>query len=180
MNMLRTLALLLACLPVLAQDIPGYERRAFTHWTDADRDGQNARAEVLIAWSQAPVTFTDARERTVSGGRWTGPYTGETFTQASQLDIDHVVPLAYAWAHGAHAWTADKRRAFANDPLNLLPVQASANRQKGAQGPLDWMPPREAFACEYLLRWRRVIDAYRLAPDARVMSMEVRICDMTL
>ncbi len=81
-----------------AQD---YDRRAFTHWTDEDRDGQNARAEVLIAWSEAQVAFTDERERTVATGQWTGLYTGEVFTEARQVDIDHVVPLAYAWSHGA-------------------------------------------------------------------------------
>lgn len=167
-------------LPLLSQEpaaIPDYDRRAFTHWTDADRDGQNARAEVLIAWSEAPVTFTDSRERTVATGQWTGLYTGDTYTLAGQVDIDHVVPLAWAWAHGAWRWTADKRRSFANDPLNLLPVQASANRRKGAQGPADWMPPRPGAACEYLLRWRRVVDAYRLESDPRVQHMERTICD---
>lgn len=169
----------MACVCAFGQEpeIPEYERSAFTHWTDADFDGQNARAEVLIAWSETEVTFTDDRARTVAAGQWPGLYTGETFTSARQVDIDHVVPLAYAWSRGAWRWTSDKRRAFANDPLNLLPVQASANRQKGAKGPMEWMPPDEGFACEYLLRWRRVIDAYLLQPDARVMLMETSICD---
>lgn len=156
---------------------PEYDRGAFRHWVDDDRDGQNTRAEVLIAWSEAPVTFTSERRSTVAGGRWTGAYTGETFTLARQLDIDHVIPLAWAWARGAWRWTPTQREAFANDPRNLLPVQASANRRKGARGPLEWLPPREAFRCEYLLRWTRVALAYDLPVSVDLHALRARACE---
>lgn len=32
-----------------------------------------------------------------TSGTWYSPYDSETWTQASDLDIDHVVPLANAW-----------------------------------------------------------------------------------
>ena len=38
-----------------------------------------------------------------------------TLNSASDVDIDHVVPLAEAWRSGADSWTTDRRRAFAND-----------------------------------------------------------------
>ena len=44
---------------------------------------------------------------------------------ARGIDIDHVVPLAWSWDRGARQWSDDKREKFANDPVNLLPVEAS-------------------------------------------------------
>ena len=71
-------------------------------------------------------------------------------------------PLFYAWGRGANQWEAETQRRFANDSANLLPVGAMVNRSKGAAGPLEWLPPSEAFACEYLLRFDRVTDRYDL------------------
>jgi hypothetical protein len=51
-------------------------------------------------------------------------------TDASRLDIAHLVPLAKAWHSGAHAWTADQREAYANDldePRALVAVTARTN-----------------------------------------------------
>jgi hypothetical protein len=36
------------------------------------------------------------------------------------------------------------------------------NRQKGAKGPLEWMPPRESFHCQYVTRFKRVLIIYGL------------------
>jgi hypothetical protein len=98
----------------------------------------------------------------VTRGRWNDPYTGKIYTEAKDLDIDHLVPLAYAWSRGAHSWSEAKRKQFANDPVNLYAVQARANRQKGAAGPTEWLPPNAAFHCEYLLRFVRVSKTYGL------------------
>ena len=38
----------LAALPVQTENRAGYERTMFKHWTDADKNGCNPRAEVLI------------------------------------------------------------------------------------------------------------------------------------
>lgn len=48
-------------------------------------------------------------------GRWVSVYDDKTFTDASGLDIDHLVPLANAWRSGANTWTQEKRKSFAND-----------------------------------------------------------------
>lgn len=96
-------------------------------------------------------------------GRWLDPYTGRIALDAAGLDIDHVVPLAWAWEHGAHGWDQARRAAFASDPANLLAVDAGANRRKGAAGPLDWLPPEPSFRCQYVLRFLRVVRAHALA-----------------
>ena len=78
-----------------------YNRKDWPHWIDADNDCQNTRHELLINTSDAPVQFKNNKRCTVRYGEWYGVYTGQTFTKASDLDIDHVVPLAHAHRHGA-------------------------------------------------------------------------------
>ena len=129
-----------------------YDRKAWKHWVDEDRDCQNARHEVLIEESLTPVTFkTDKGCRVVSGS-WLGAYSGEVFTDASQLDIDHLVPLKEAHISGGYAWDAYRKRDYANDlssPLGLIAVDKGLNRQKGASDPVDWLPPQQSYVEEY-------------------------------
>jgi len=47
--------------------------------------------------------------------------------QASDVEIDHVVPLEWAWERGAWRWSGQKRETFANDPVNLLAVEDELN-----------------------------------------------------
>ena len=117
---------------------------------------------MLIATSRIPVKFKDARHCTVVSGEWFGVYTGKTFNKASDVDIDHIVPLAHAHRHGADKWTRDQRRVFANDFENLLVVDDSANQSKSDQAPHDWLPPRKDYWCEYGKRWARIKEKYRL------------------
>lgn len=138
-----------------------YDRALFGGWADDDRDCQNTRHELLAELSTGPITYTPDGCR-VSRGRWNDPYSGRIHFDASSLDVDHLVPLAYAWSRGADKWSEEKRRQFANDPVNLFAVNASANRQKGASGPLDWLPEDEGFHCQYLLRFTRVSEVYDL------------------
>ena len=48
----------------------------------------------------------------VVAGRWNDPYTGGVFTVAQDLDLDHVVPLRWAWERGASVWNGDRRERF--------------------------------------------------------------------
>ena len=98
----------------------------------------------------------------VERGWWIDPYTGWVHLDAGGLEVDHVVPLAYAWVRGADEWSTEEREAFANDPANLVPAEARLNRQKGARGPLAWLPPGEGSRCQYVLRFARVARAHEL------------------
>lgn len=112
--------------PPPQDDGTGYDRALFGGWSDADGDCRSTRQEVLAHLSTMPVRWS-GNGCEVEGGRWIDPYTGAIHLDAAGLDVDHVVPLAYAWARGADAWDAARREAFANDPANLLPVEARLN-----------------------------------------------------
>jgi hypothetical protein len=141
----------------------GYERDAWPHWLDANGDCRDTRAQVLMRASHIRVTFEGAERCVVASGLWIDPYTGKTFRDASRLDIDHVVPLRHAHAHGAARWNRQQRGRFANDPDNLVPVSAGANRSKGAEGPAEWLPDNKDYWCEYGRRWARIKREYDLA-----------------
>lgn len=147
----------------------GYQRSEFGHgWDDRDGDCQDSRAEALITTSTTQVRFADERRCRVVTGRWISPFTGNVLQNAGDVDIDHVVPLAWAWERGASDWSRDRRETFANDPVNLMPVEASLNRSKGARGPDQWVPP--AGRCQYVARFLRIVKVYRLEPSSREMN----------
>lgn len=161
--------IILVLLPALAIAGP-YNRADWPHWSDLDGDCQDSRAETLIRDSVGDLVLAGCR---VVSGRWIGPYTGEIFTDASDLDIDHIVPLKEAHVSGGEHWAGEKKRAFANDPDNLLATKASANRAKGSKGPSEWLP--DLNRCEYAARWLLVKSKYGLAIDSaeRLALIEV-------
>ena len=77
-------------------------------WADDDKDCQNSRVEALIGQLTASVRFATERQSWVDGGRRISLFTGDVIHSASKLDVDHVVPLKWAWDRGAnrrtHAW----------------------------------------------------------------------------
>lgn len=158
--------------------IPAYERDAFGGWVDVDRDCVNTRHEVLQEMSTSLVEMKNSCS--VGQGRWLDPYTNLVFTEAQDLDIDHLVPLAYAWQRGAHGWDSEKRVQFSNDPANLFAVQAAVNRAKGASGPTEWLPPEVGFRCQYILRFQRVAASYDLvippAEAAEIAEIRAHYC----
>jgi hypothetical protein len=170
---------LLASLQVAPEDAAGYERNRFRHWVDTDGDGCDAREEVLISESLTEVSLGDGCR--VTDGRWHSAFDDMQSSDASDLDIDHVVPLAEAWRSGARAWDDAQRRAYANDLLDdrvLRAVSASSNRSKGDQDPSQWLPPDESFGCEYASDWVAIKIRWSLAIDqAERTSLEDILSD---
>lgn len=163
------LSFLVAFFGVSASFAEEYKRESWLHgWADADNDCQNTRQEVLARDSRIPVTW-DERSCTVESGEWFDPYTGETFTDPSKLDVDHMVPLAEAHLSGGELWSEQQRLAFANDlqlgRASLLAVKASANRSKGSRDPSKWLPERKEFHCAYVTRWTAVKLHWNLSFD---------------
>ncbi|HET7823602.1 MAG TPA: DUF1524 domain-containing protein [Ornithinibacter sp.] len=133
----------------------GYSRDLFGQaWFDTDRNGCDTRNDIL----RRDLTHKTMKNwcKVLAGTRAPDPYTGSAIRfvlgGASEIDIDHLVPLSDAWQKGAARWSAGKRLAFANDPLTLLAVDAGANRSKGDGDAATWLPPNKAFRCQYVAR----------------------------
>jgi len=163
---LAAIALSVSLLVSASHASVAYKRDYFHHWIDADRDGLNTREEMLVAQivydGRVPYTSLSYNEDKITAGTWVCPYTGMVIHDPRKLDIDHIVPLAWAWDHGADTWTYEQREAFANDPENLLVVTARANRSKGAKGPDEWLPSRDDFRDEYIRLFQYICQKYNL------------------
>ncbi|KAF2426306.1 secreted protein [Tothia fuscella] len=146
----------------------GYSRDLFPHWVTIQGEC-NTRETVL---KRDGVSVQTSSTCAATSGSWYSPYDGKTWTLASDLDIDHVVPLSNAWKSGAAAWTTDRRRQFANDLANpqLIAVTDELNQAKGDQGPEEWQPPRTSYRCTYARMWIKVKSAYALTVTASEKS----------
>jgi hypothetical protein len=63
-------------------NLPQYDRDDWRHWTDADRDCQNTRHEVLIEESVIRLTFKGEDQCQVLSGLWLAPFSGVAVTEA--------------------------------------------------------------------------------------------------
>jgi hypothetical protein len=156
-----------------------YNRSDWPHWIDDDGDCQNTRHELLISTSQTKVKFKTDEGCNVLTGSWYDPYSGETYTDSVALDLDHVVPLKFAHGRGGDKWSRDIKQEFANDLDNLLLVQVSLNRQKGAKGLDEWLPPNHKYRCEYIAHFNKVMDKYELMfipSEQRIVDKMVSAC----
>jgi hypothetical protein len=143
----------------------GYDRDRFgPAWLDADRNGCDTRNDVL--GDHLDRVVLEGNDCVVVAGSYDDPYTGVRIDHrqghGSLVDIDHVVSLANGWVTGAFGWSLVRRAAFANDPLNLLPADSGANRQKGAGDAATWLPPNASFRCAYVARQVAVKSKYDL------------------
>jgi hypothetical protein len=136
-------------------------------WADVDRNGCDQRNDVL----HRDLTEVQVREGTqgcvVVAGTLDDPYTGAVVpfvkAEASEVPIDHVVPLAAAWVQGAAEWTPEQRAYFANDVANLIATTQSVNSSKSDSTADEWVPPDQSYGCSYATVVVTVKDAYDLA-----------------
>ena len=139
-----------------------YRRRDYIdYWVDKDGDCRNLRHEMLLRQSLEEVVFKNVRNCIVEKGLWVDPYTNKSITLASDLDVDHVIPLAYAHHSGGLSWSKSEKKEFAMDELNLLLVDDGENNRKGAKGPSQYLPIK-SFHCNYARIWQTVSEKYKL------------------
>lgn len=143
-------------------------KKHFGRWVNDPTDDEcwNTRAQVLVRDSEIDVTFKDDSDCVVEKGRWHDPYTGTTIRKASDIQIDHFVPLKNAYISGGWKWEPLKKCMYANflsNDFHLAAVDASENMSKGDGTPEDYMPPNEKFTCEYLQRWLKIKLIWSLA-----------------
>ncbi|SEF28687.1 Protein of unknown function [Amycolatopsis pretoriensis] len=138
----------------------GYSRDKFPHWIDQG-NSCNTREVVLKRDGTNVATGSDCAP---TSGSWKSPYDGATWTAASDVDIDHVVPLADAWRTGASSWTTAQRQAYANDLTDpqLIAVTDNVNQEKGDKSPDQWKPPLTSYWCTYAKMWVAVKYKFKL------------------
>lgn len=146
----------------------GYSRDLFPHWSNVS--GTCNTRETVLQRDGANVR-TDADCVAVSGS-WHSPYDGATWTAASDLDIDHIVPLAAAWRTGASGWTSERRQQFANDRSGpqLIAVTDNVNQAKSDQTPATWKPPLTSYWCTYAKMWTRTKHTWALTVNSAEKS----------
>ncbi|SNT30000.1 Protein of unknown function [Asanoa hainanensis] len=129
----------------------GYSRDLFPHWITIS-GACNTRETVLRRDGSNVVVNSSCA---ATSGSWYSPYDGATWSNAADVDIDHVVPLAEAWRSGASSWTTARRQSFANDLSRpqLIAVTDNVNQSKGDQDPSTWQPSRTAYRCTYAKMW---------------------------
>ncbi|KLO80113.1 hypothetical protein CEK26_006025 [Fusarium fujikuroi] len=120
---------LLSGLTVAASTNTGtYDRDLFPHW-ETYEGACNTREYVLKRDGTNVVTNSACA---ATSGTWKSPYDGATWTQASDIDIDHMVPLKNAWI------------------------------AKSDKSPDSWKPPLTSFYCTYAKSWIQVKSYWQL------------------
>ncbi|MGW4434453.1 HNH endonuclease family protein [Streptomyces sp. NPDC004596] len=160
----------------------GYSRERFgSAWADTDSNSCDTRDDILKR-DLEQVRFTDGDCKVSYGLLEPDPYSGKDITYRrgrSQVDIDHLVALSDAWQKGAKYWEPSKRIALANDPLNLLAVDASTNRGKGDGDTATWLPPDKGYRCTYVAAQVAVKKKYGLwvtAAEKSAMKKVLATC----
>lgn len=157
----------------------GYARDEFgSGWIDVDRNGCDTRNDML---KKRLTDLTMSGPCKVMSGTLDDPFTGVSIEfirgGTSEVDVDHLVALSDAWQKGAAQWDFATRVAFANDPLNLEPVDSSANRQKGDSDAATWLPPNKAYRCHYVARQVAVKTKYGLWVTQAEQAAILRVLD---
>lgn len=147
----------------------GYDRDQFgPSWADVDRNGCDTRNDILARDLTAVVYKDGTKECVVASGTFADPYTGTTINfvrgneTSTAVQIDHIVALSDAWQKGAQQLSAEERRQFANDPLNLMAADGPANGAKSDSDAATWLPANKDFRCEYVARQIAVKARYEL------------------
>jgi hypothetical protein len=114
------------------------------------------------------------------------PYTAATinFVQGKDtfaaVQSDHLVAaLAAAWRTGAMKWTGDRRLFYANNILELLAVDGSANQDKSDGDGAAWLPPNVKYHCRYVAKHIAIKRKYELwvtQPERMKMSDVLGVC----
>lgn len=145
-------------------DDGSYERPSFgDDYVDADNDCEDTRNELLIRESQRATTG----KCEVNTGYWQSDYEAFSASEASEIEVDHLVALKEAWISGASEWTDDRRERFFNDldfEFTLSLMSETLNQSKGSRDPSSWLPAQAT--CEYVVRWVAVKYRWSLSVDA--------------
>ena len=156
------------------ETVTRYNRDDWGDWADEDNDGLNTRHEVLARESLVKPVISNNR---VISGKWYDKFTGKYFTNAKDLDIDHLVPLKNAHISGASNWSKEKKSEYYNFPMRFLAktlfaCAAGVIVQTGAAR--DFFPPvirKKAVILKNPLNPAFVRERRTERPDGRIVSV---------
>jgi hypothetical protein len=146
--------------PVLPKE--HYNRRLhFGRWINDPNDQTcyNTRAKVLLRDTESAVSYKATNPCVVDHGTWADPYTGSTFTDSHEIQIDHMVPLKDAYDSGAWEWNYQTRCLYANflgNSFHLISSNGTENMRKGDSAPDEYVPPNKTYQCQYLENWLKI------------------------
>ena len=139
------------------------DRDAFGGWSQTDKT--SSRTEVLIRDSveYPDIHFYSDNTYRVITGTWIDGLDGKPLihVDASTVEIDHIIPVCFAWEHGADKWSYEERRAFYNDTRFLIVTRKSLNASKGAS-PAWEVSNEQATNCEYVSLFQAGVELYEL------------------
>lgn len=161
----------------------GYNRNAQfgNGWKDFNANKCDERQDTLKR-DMSKVKYKDAKKCQLASGVLADSYTGRRINwkvNSGSVDIDHVVALKNVWISGGQQFSQDQRLAVANDPLNLMASQASANRSKADANAAEWLPSHKPFRCRYVAIQVSVKKKYALAvtrPEMEAMRRVLNTC----
>lgn len=159
-----------------------YRRSDWPHWAQVEGTCRDTRQEVLFRDAEPGTAELSKDGCQVLSGAWRDVYSGALLYNPSLLDIDHVVALKDAHESGGKRWPREKKQAYANDLTyrhHLKITLRGVNREKGAKGPHEWLPPDETRRCEYV-QWRTAIkiswELKTTSPEAVAIRKVLKTC----
>ena len=163
-----------------------YDRDEWKHWSSVGpEDGEppgtnlNTRHNELRKESLTAVTYSDSN-RSVINGLWDLVYVEGTTTEPSDLDAEHVLPLANMHVRACSAGivlTESEKKVLANDPVLVFVTDDGANQSRGARSwatsPYGdgWFPPNTSIHCDWLQIQIQLLDKYSLPVSAEEVSV---------
>ena len=150
-----------------------YNREAdYGGWQDYDGDCQNTRAEVLISRSLSQVEFSRSDNCYVQAGKWIDYYTGKTYTNAKDVQIDHLISLHQHYKAVGSTLTHEQRVEYANEPTHLVIANSTLNMSKSDKDLSEFIS-RVALEnkCKYIKDYKAIADANNIILDKSDMEV---------
>ena len=128
-----------------------------------------------------PSTWVKTRkkvlQRDMKGSIWLCKYSGDTIPESRLVDIDHIIPLKYAYSIGGSEFSIELKHKFATDDSNLVSVGQHENRSKGDNGLSEYLP--KVNTCWYYRHWKYMSSKYKLRlprKDSTILAKGLRSC----
>ena len=130
---------------------------------------------ISIAIGIVSLSYADSYDRKDFNYRSYKPNTSIGFYTNKACDfinIDHIVSLKDAYESGAASWSANRKKAFANNRSNHVPSCGRVNSSKGSEGPSDFLRRSNdgkgleyeiVRFCEYVQKYYAVKVKYELS-----------------